>query len=59
MKTPADNAEEKTEEDTILKQLSKNAYNGLISAQDDTVCFQIVEKLLLKSYPTEALYAHG
>ena len=37
------NEEEKTKEDAVLKQLNKNAYNDLILAQGDTVCFQIVE----------------
>ena len=43
VKTPEDNKTQKTNEDAILKELKKNAYNGLILAQDDTVCFHIVE----------------
>ena len=43
LKTLVDNKEEKTKEYTILKQLKKNAYNELILAQDDTVCFHIIE----------------
>ena len=43
MKTPKYNAEEKTKEDAILKQLNKNAYNDLILAQYDALCFHIIE----------------
>ena len=43
VKTPPDNAEEKTKEDNILKQLNKNMYKNLILVQDVTVCFQLVE----------------
>ena len=39
VKTPPDNAEEKTKEDNILKKLNRNVYNDLILAQDYTVCF--------------------
>ena len=42
-KKPAENTEAKTQEDTILNQINKNTYNDLFLAQDDTVCFQIVE----------------
>ena len=42
-KKPTENLEENTKGDAILKKLKKNAYNDLILAQDDTVCFQIVE----------------
>ena len=48
MKTPVENAEENTKEDAILNKLNKNAYNDLIFAQYDTVCFQIVEELVTK-----------
>ena len=43
MKTPVDNEEYKTKEDAIIKELNKKAYNELVLAQDDTVCFHIVE----------------
>ena len=39
---PTVNAEEKTKEDAILKQLNRNAYNDLILAQDHTLCLQII-----------------
>ena len=48
VKTLADNAEDKTKEDDILKELNKNTYNDLILAQDDTVCFKIVEESVTK-----------
>ena len=43
VKIPPNNAEMKTKEDAVLKQLNKNAYNDLVLAQDDTLCFQVVE----------------
>ena len=43
LKTLVDNKEEKIKEYTILKQLNKNVYNEPILAQDDTVCFHIIE----------------
>ena len=47
----ADTEEYQNKEDTILKQLKKNAYNDLILAQSDTVCFQIVQELVTKELP--------
>ena len=44
MESLVENAEEKTKEDAILKQLNRNTYNDLLFAQGDTVCFQIVEE---------------
>ena len=43
LKTLVENKEENTKEYTILKQLNKNAYNEPILAQDETVCFHIIE----------------
>ena len=51
MKTPKGNKYEKTKEDAILKQLNKNTYNGLVFAQNDTVCFRIVEESVTKELP--------
>ena len=45
------NKEENTKEDDRLVQTNKNAYYDLILAQDDTVCFKIVEKLATKELP--------
>ena len=51
MKALADNVEEKTQNDRVLKQLNKNMYNDLILTQDDTVCFQIVEDSVKEDFP--------
>ena len=51
MKTLPNNKEENTKEDSIPKQLNKNAYNDPILAQDDTLCFHIVEESVTKELP--------
>ena len=58
MKIPAKNEEEKTKENATLKQLNKIAYNYLVLAQDDTVCFHIFEESF-KNHPMDALCVHG
>ena len=48
VKTLENKEEEKTKEDTILKQLNKNTCNDMILVQDDTVCFYIIEESATK-----------
>ena len=54
IKTPEENAEEKTKEDAILKKLNKNTYNVLYLEQYAKFCLHIVEELATKDLPNES-----